>query len=459
MSLNLLPYPTIGAAAAWMLSARARCSTWDATADGYVRSEACGGVVAQPLRERPLTRLARSAVRQDGRSASLTAPSGAAQRALLEAATARSGLSGSCVATLEAHGTGTPLGDPIEASAVSAVLPHGAVVPLVAAIKANVGHAEPAAAMASLLAATRLGPRALLLPNAQLRVLNTHVRRALAASLAVPLQTCLTVWAHAATVAGGASWANGVSSFGFTGTIAHALLLPAPPLPVERPAAGDPPPHINSRRAFGWSPAGEHHHGRSESRTSRTADDDASAATSTSSGGGSVAPYGLPCGATPSVGELQLETVAAVVGAIVGSAVDVDAPLHSDGLDSLGESELRSALQSAAGLAGALPPTLVADCGSVRRIHEAVQQAARARISVTETSRQAGAQGVVPPADDERQHSDGEASDAAAVERDNVRLRGELDAMREQLAAAEKMLEAVIKSAQRLPGPSNKNPT
>eukprot|EP00964_Phaeocystis_antarctica_P150549 scaffold117973_cov65-Phaeocystis_antarctica.AAC.1 len=63
-----------------------------------------------------------SAVRQDGRSASLTAPNGTAQRALLQAALAEAGVAAASVARLEAHGTGTALGDPIEAGSLHAAL-------------------------------------------------------------------------------------------------------------------------------------------------------------------------------------------------------------------------------------------------------------------------------------------------------------------------------------------------
>eukprot|EP00964_Phaeocystis_antarctica_P130932 scaffold94809_cov57-Phaeocystis_antarctica.AAC.1 len=96
-----------------------------------------------------------SAVRQDGRSASLTAPNGTAQRALLQAALAEAGVAAASVARLEAHGTGTALGDPIEAGSLQAALLQArgeAQAPLaVDSVKANAGHAEPAAAMAGLL--------------------------------------------------------------------------------------------------------------------------------------------------------------------------------------------------------------------------------------------------------------------------------------------------------------------
>eukprot|EP00964_Phaeocystis_antarctica_P003148 scaffold1674_cov66-Phaeocystis_antarctica.AAC.1 len=108
-----------------MTSAGGRCHTFDDRADGYVRGEACGAVVLQPAPGAAAGRTVAfcgSAVRQDGRSASLTAPNGTAQRALLQAALAEAGVAASSVARLEAHGTGTALGDPIEAGSLQAAL-------------------------------------------------------------------------------------------------------------------------------------------------------------------------------------------------------------------------------------------------------------------------------------------------------------------------------------------------
>ena len=91
------------------------------------------------------------AVRQDGRSASLTAPNGQAQQGVLRGALADAQLKGDAVVALEAHGTGTALGDPIEAgSLVGAVLFAREDALGVGGVKANIGHAEPAAGMTGL---------------------------------------------------------------------------------------------------------------------------------------------------------------------------------------------------------------------------------------------------------------------------------------------------------------------
>ena len=84
ISLNLVPNATLGAAAAGMLSTSGRCMTFDKRANGYVRSEGTGAQVVQRASDcESKAQLAGSAVRQDGRSASLTAPNGSAQRGLL----------------------------------------------------------------------------------------------------------------------------------------------------------------------------------------------------------------------------------------------------------------------------------------------------------------------------------------------------------------------------------------
>ena len=95
VSLKLVPHPTLGAAAAGMLSVDGRCKTFDAAANGYARSEGVGAATVRvdaAASACSLATVSGGAVRQDGRSASLTAPNGSAQRRLLSAAAASAGL-------------------------------------------------------------------------------------------------------------------------------------------------------------------------------------------------------------------------------------------------------------------------------------------------------------------------------------------------------------------------------
>ena len=253
VALNLMPRMGASFAVAGMTSPRGRCHTFDARADGYVRGEACGSFVLRDTsRSTPaavLTLAMRgSAVRQDGRSASLTAPSGVAQRDLLVAAIADSGLVAEALNLNEAHGTGTALGDPIEAGSLAqgVLAARSSAAPFVlGGVKASIGHAEPAAGMTGLLklVAGLCGGEAV--ANAQLRVLNPHLLGGLRERLWVlPAQ----IGAEQREVACG-----GVSSFGYSGTIAHAV--------IERrmQAAAEPTPgtlkdrrHTFRRRAFYW---------------------------------------------------------------------------------------------------------------------------------------------------------------------------------------------------------------
>lgn len=205
------------------------------------------------------------AVMHDGVSASLTAPSGAAQSMLIRLALARAGAaSGTTLVAIEAHGTGTALGDPTEARALAESLAGQEAAPAggtlgapasshasVGSIKANLGHLEPAAGLVGLCALATSLSASRAPPNAQLRVLSPHLHDSFAGRGAV-LRALVAPAAigHAALQAH--TNTGGVSSFGYSGTIAHAILH-APrsarpsPLPGLRPSA----PALH-RRLFEW---------------------------------------------------------------------------------------------------------------------------------------------------------------------------------------------------------------
>src|SRR5215203_3635339 len=136
------------------MSPTGQCHTFDASADGCVRGEGCGVAVLKRLTDalrdgdRVLAVVRGSAVSQDGRSNGLMAPNPAAQMAVLRAAYANAGIAPRDVDYVEAHATGTLLGDPIEARALGTVLGRGrpADAPLlIGAGKSNLGHTETAA--------------------------------------------------------------------------------------------------------------------------------------------------------------------------------------------------------------------------------------------------------------------------------------------------------------------------
>ncbi len=142
---------------AGMLAPDGLCKTFDASANGYVRGEGCGVVVLKRLADavrdgdRIYGAILGTAINQDGRSNGLTAPNGNAQEALLRTALGKAGVSAAELGYIEAHGTGTPLGDPIECAALRRVLGARETPCYVGSAKGNIGHLEAAAGMAGLI--------------------------------------------------------------------------------------------------------------------------------------------------------------------------------------------------------------------------------------------------------------------------------------------------------------------
>ena len=220
-----------------------RCKTFDAAADGYVRGEGCAILVLKRLSdaERDGDRIQGvilgSAVNQDGASAGFTVPNGPAQERVIGEALARAGVTPAEVDYLEAHGTGTELGDPIEVQAAAAAYGEGRETDrplLLGSVKTNIGHLESAAGVAGLvkvLLAMRHGliPKHLNFerPNPRLDWERLPVR---VVSEATPWPEGL-----------GRPVRAGVSSFGFSGTNAH-LIVEAYGEPGEEPGAPQPVP-------------------------------------------------------------------------------------------------------------------------------------------------------------------------------------------------------------------------
>ena len=159
VNLILSPELTITFSQAHMMSADGRCKSFDASADGYGRGEGCGIVILKRLQEalqdgdEILAVIYGTAVNQDGRSNGLTAPNSFTQQAVIQEAFQDAGISAGQIDYIEAHGTGTILGDPIEARALGSAL-HGRPVEkpcLVGSVKTNIGHLELASGIAGLI--------------------------------------------------------------------------------------------------------------------------------------------------------------------------------------------------------------------------------------------------------------------------------------------------------------------
>ncbi|HEY5836682.1 type I polyketide synthase [Streptomyces sp.] len=218
------------------VSRQGRAMSFSDSADGYVRGEGCGVVVLKRLSDalrdgdRVLAVVRGGAVNQDGRSAGITAPNGAAQRDVFRRALAAAAVAPDQVGYVETHGTGTRLGDPIEAEALADVYgrDHGAPVYL-GAVKTNFGHLEAAAGIAGLIKAALCLDRAEIPPNLHFTRLNSNISFD-GTTFEVP--TRLTPWPQA-----DGRRVAAVSSFGLSGTNVHMILEQAPP--PAPPAADD----------------------------------------------------------------------------------------------------------------------------------------------------------------------------------------------------------------------------
>ncbi|MGB1224042.1 MAG: type I polyketide synthase, partial [Mycobacterium sp.] len=159
VNLILTPENNIACSRWGMLAPDGLCKTFDADANGYIRSEGCGVVVLKRLTDalrdgdRVLAVVRGSAVNQDGASSGQTVPNGPAQQELMRTALQTSRLAPADIDYIEAHGTGTSLGDPIELDALSAVYgDRRDSAPLVlGSVKTNLGHLESASGVAGFI--------------------------------------------------------------------------------------------------------------------------------------------------------------------------------------------------------------------------------------------------------------------------------------------------------------------
>ena len=218
---------------AGMLAADGRCKTLDAAADGYVRGEAIGSLLLQAAvpgsAASPLALFRGSAVNQDGRSSSLTAPNGPSQQEVVRTALSAAGLAAAAVTHLQMHGTGTPLGDPIEVGAAAAVFVDGAqrsVALAASTAKAWIGHTEAAAGVMGLTHASVALSHHLTHSILHLKAVNSHMATILEMLSAKSAAPGWHLPRETSAAVGSGSGANlaGISSFAFQGTNAHALL-------------------------------------------------------------------------------------------------------------------------------------------------------------------------------------------------------------------------------------------
>jgi acyl transferase domain-containing protein/NADPH:quinone reductase-like Zn-dependent oxidoreductase/acyl carrier protein len=241
--INILgsPHAFYGFSRAGMLSPTGLCRPFAAAADGYVRAEGGAALVlsrpdaARSRGRAPRVMVTATGVNSDGRTVGLSLPSADAQRQLLERLYGDAGIDPNALAFVEAHGTGTRVGDPAEAEAIGQALGRRRDAPLpVGSVKSNIGHLEPASGLAGMVKAILAIEHKLLPATLHLDAVNPDI----------PFDALNLAPAHkpvALTATDGPIMA-GVSSFGFGGTNAHAVLRapradempPAPAAPTAR---------------------------------------------------------------------------------------------------------------------------------------------------------------------------------------------------------------------------------
>jgi len=245
VNLILTPEAMIVFSQARMMAADGRCKTFDARADGYVRGEGCGMVVLKRLSDalrdgdRVLAVIRGSAVNQDGLTNGLTAPNGPAQQDVIRRALKDAGVEPAAISYIEAHGTGTALGDPIEVQALKAVLLPGRKPDQpcwLGSVKTNIGHLESAAGVASLLKVVAALQHGRIPPNLHFRELNPYIR--LEDTPLAVADRCVD-WPE-----NSAGRLAGASAFGFGGTNCHVILGQAPPSEPAAPPRFERPRHL-----------------------------------------------------------------------------------------------------------------------------------------------------------------------------------------------------------------------
>lgn len=244
VNLILSPFETIAACKARMLAPDGHCKTFDARADGFARGEGCGILALKRLSDAlengdTIHAVIRgSAVNQDGASSGLTVPNVHAQEGVIREALTKAGIDPLQVSYLEAHGTGTSLGDPIEVRALNAVFGKDRPTDrplMIGTVKTNIGHLESAAGIAGLIKVVLALQHGEIPPLLHLQKLNPYI---LLEDVPAVVPTERTPWA-----AGAEPRIAGVSSFGGSGTNAHVILEEAPRTDQER-AEQERPLHL-----------------------------------------------------------------------------------------------------------------------------------------------------------------------------------------------------------------------
>jgi iturin family lipopeptide synthetase A len=221
------------------LSGQGRCRSFDEDADGYIRSEGCAAIVMKRMADAErdgdniIAVIRGSAVNHNGRSGGLTVPSGSAQEKLVRKALQVANVNADDIDYVEAHGSGTKLGDPQEVDALNNVFGNRRRPLWLGSVKSNMGHLESAAGLAGLMKLALSLKQAVLVPNLHFSTPNTRIDWEKS-----PLRVVnkLINWPEHKTLRTGA-----ISSLGINGTNVHVIVqshsaVERPVLPVRHSA-------------------------------------------------------------------------------------------------------------------------------------------------------------------------------------------------------------------------------
>ncbi len=232
VNLILSPLSTVTVCKILGMAEDGRCKTFDSRADGIVRGEGCGVIILKRLsdaiadNDNILAVIQGSAINQDGRGAGLTAPNVLSQAAVIKAALENAHIESSQVDYIEAHGTGTSLGDPIEVEALSHVYnirPDNSKC-FISSVKSNIGHLEAAAGIAGLIKAILCLKNQTIVPNLHFQALNPNISLNNTPFL---IPTKLYSWPKDKP-----RFAS-VSSFGLGGSNSHIIITDPPAITKE----------------------------------------------------------------------------------------------------------------------------------------------------------------------------------------------------------------------------------
>ena len=227
VNILLRPDSNITLSKAKMLSPESRCKTFSDDADGYARSEGCGVIVLKRLstaiqdNDSILAVIKGSSVNSNGKGGGFTVPNGTAQEEVIRSALTKAKLTPGNIDYIEAHGTGTPLADPIEVNTLTKIFSesHSPANPLyISAVKTNIGHCESASGVASVIKTVLSIQHKIIFKHLNFKQLNPWIKLK---NTVIPLTNI--IWRNDQHLR-----AAGVSSFGFSGANAHMVIQEAP---------------------------------------------------------------------------------------------------------------------------------------------------------------------------------------------------------------------------------------